>query len=135
MVNVRFHCVFVIEKLIYELGNCFFFHELMHALGVVYPQYWLGPNLETFFQLHLDVIKDAYCVPKKCGPKEVWISLVSDPMGLIMQHFIFVPITMKNNCNNAMFKYCSLNPFQILVETINHIPNCCAKDVKVYQVG
>jgi len=71
MVNVKFQCVFVIDKLIYELGNCFFFHELMHALRVVYLQYWLGLDLETSFQLHLDVIKDAYCVPKKCGPKEV----------------------------------------------------------------
>jgi hypothetical protein len=69
MVNVKYQCVFVIENLIYELGICFFFHELMHAFGVVYPQYWLGLDLETSFQLHLDVIKDAYCVPKKCDLK------------------------------------------------------------------
>jgi hypothetical protein len=39
----------------------------MDAFELVYPQYWLGLDLETSFQLHLNVIKDVYCVPKNVG--------------------------------------------------------------------
>jgi hypothetical protein len=56
MVEVKLQCAYVIEKLIFELGNCFPFHELMDVLGVVYPQYWLGIIPKTSFQLHLNVI-------------------------------------------------------------------------------
>jgi hypothetical protein len=52
--------------MIFELGNCLPFHELMDALGVVYPWYWLGLDPETSFQLHLNVIKNVYCV------KQMW---------------------------------------------------------------
>jgi hypothetical protein len=49
MAKVKLQCVSTTKKLIFELGNCFLFHELMDALGVVYPQYWLGLELETSF--------------------------------------------------------------------------------------
>jgi hypothetical protein len=53
------------EELIFELGNYFPSHELVDALGVVYPQYWLGLELETSFQLHLNVIKRCLLCAKK----------------------------------------------------------------------
>jgi hypothetical protein len=53
--------------LIYELGNHFPSHEFMDTFEVVYPQYWLGLDLETSFQLHLNVFKDVYYVPKNVG--------------------------------------------------------------------
>jgi hypothetical protein len=47
--KVKLQCAFTTKKLIFELGNYFPSHELMDALGVVYPQYWLGLELETSF--------------------------------------------------------------------------------------
>jgi hypothetical protein len=37
MAKVKFKFASTIEKLIFELGNHFPFHELMNAFGVVYP--------------------------------------------------------------------------------------------------
>ncbi len=82
---IKLKCGSAIEKLISKLDNCFPFYELMEALGVVYPQYSLGFDLKTSFQLHLNVNKNVYCVPKKCGPKKVLISLILDPTTLDMQ--------------------------------------------------
>jgi hypothetical protein len=47
--EVKLQCAYAIEKLIFELGNRFPFHELMDVLGVVYPQYWLGIIPKTSF--------------------------------------------------------------------------------------
>jgi hypothetical protein len=61
MAEVKLQCAFATKKLISKLGNCFPSHELMDALEVVYPQYWLG----------LDYIEPPFsytqvcCVPKK----------------------------------------------------------------------
>jgi hypothetical protein len=82
---IKLKCAFVVEKLISKLRNRFPFYELMEALRVVYPQYSLGFDLKTSFQLHLNVNKNVYCVPKKCGPKKVLISLILDPIVLNMQ--------------------------------------------------
>jgi hypothetical protein len=64
MAKVKFYYASIVEELIYELGNHFLSHESMDALRVVHHQYWL--DLKTFFQLHLNVIEDVYCVAKKC---------------------------------------------------------------------
>jgi hypothetical protein len=66
MAKVKFQCASIFEELISELGNHFPSHELMDAFRAVYHQYWLGLDLKTFFQLHLNVIEDVYCVAKKC---------------------------------------------------------------------
>jgi hypothetical protein len=54
-----------------------------------------------------------------------------DPIALDMQLSSFV-LTMKNNFKGAMAK---LKPAHTLMEAVDQITNCCAKDVKVYQVG
>jgi len=51
-----------------------------------------------------------------------------------MQQFLFF-LTMKNNSKGAMVEACSLNPLHTLMKAIDDIPNCCAKDFKVHQVG
>ncbi len=66
MAEVTLQCASIVE-----LDNCFPSHEFMNAFGVVYPHNWMGPKPKTSFWLHLNVIKDVYCVQKKCGFKEV----------------------------------------------------------------
>jgi hypothetical protein len=66
VLGVKLQCASIVE-----LDNCFPFHELMNALEVVYPCYWMGPKPKISFWLHLNVIKDVYCVQKKCGFKKV----------------------------------------------------------------
>jgi hypothetical protein len=66
MAKVKFQCASIVEEVIYELGNHFPSHESMVAFKVVYHQYWLGVEFKTFFQLHLNLIEDVYCVEKEC---------------------------------------------------------------------
>jgi hypothetical protein len=49
VVEVKLWCAYASEKLIFELGNHFPFHEMMDLLGVVYPQYWLNIIPKTSF--------------------------------------------------------------------------------------
>jgi len=71
----------------------------------------IGLELETSFQLHLNVIKDAYCVPKNVFLSKLSkFKLVLNPIALDMQWFLFVLI-IKNNSKGAMVEPHSLNPF------------------------
>jgi hypothetical protein len=45
----------------------------MDNLGVVYPQYSLQLDLKVSFAKYLNMIKEAYCHPKKVGKSNVWV--------------------------------------------------------------
>lgn len=48
---------------------------MLNALGVTYPQYWVGGDCEIEFSLHLNTLKAAYVVPKVVGKEgRVWTS-------------------------------------------------------------
>jgi hypothetical protein len=71
---------------------------------------------------------------KRCDFKEVLISLVLDLTTLNMQHSLFV------FDNEEQFQRCNgwtllFKPLHMFAKETNHIPNYCAKDVKVHQVG
>jgi hypothetical protein len=59
--------------LVKELQGRFLAHGVMDNLGVVYPQYWLQSDVEECFNKRLDVIKVAFCHPKKMEYSDVWI--------------------------------------------------------------
>ncbi len=42
--------------------------KLINALGIVYHQFWMQPNVELPFSLHLSVIKKHYCQLKRVKP-------------------------------------------------------------------
>jgi hypothetical protein len=61
----------------YHLAYCkatmFFVENLMDALGVVYPQYWLPLKPKKRFNVRLTIIKVTFCYPKKMKLEEVWV--------------------------------------------------------------
>ena len=57
-------------KLMDEMAGRFPDHNLMDALGIVYPQYWLQRDCAASFRKHLDIIKDFYGEPKWIGQDE-----------------------------------------------------------------
>jgi hypothetical protein len=59
------HCA--TDGLIKELERCFLAHDLMNAMGIIYPHYWEAPNAETTFPGHLAVLKVKLCHPKPKG--------------------------------------------------------------------
>ena len=59
------HCgADVAEKVLLELEVRFPTVDVMDALGVIYPQYWLQGNYEASFRKHLTMIKDFYGEPR-----------------------------------------------------------------------
>jgi hypothetical protein len=41
---------------IIQLDKCFVDFELMNALGIVYPQFWMQLDVDFSFSLHIDDI-------------------------------------------------------------------------------
>jgi hypothetical protein len=57
MNNVQMQCSQVATKVSDELEKQFHVQDVMDALGVVYPQYWLKITCESSFPIHMDVWK------------------------------------------------------------------------------
>jgi hypothetical protein len=47
--------------------------ELLNALGIVYPQFWMQLDVDFSFSLHIDEIKKHYCELKKVKPSLVQV--------------------------------------------------------------
>lgn len=64
-------CVFRLAKaaqqLIDKLISRFLAHDIMYALGIVYPQYWKDGDQHASFRKHLDVSKKHFAQLKFVG--------------------------------------------------------------------
>jgi hypothetical protein len=65
------HVSDVAKKLVAELSSRFPSTDLMDALGIIYPQYWLDAETEQNFTRHLSIIKTTYGYPKKMNRKAI----------------------------------------------------------------
>jgi hypothetical protein len=54
-------------RLVRSLKNNFDVQDVMDALGLVYPQYWLKSTYEETFPIHLAILKGVYYQFKKLG--------------------------------------------------------------------
>ena len=57
------------QVLINELQSHFSLHEVMDALGMLYPQYWLQIRADVYFPQHLAVLKAHYSKTKTLKAK------------------------------------------------------------------
>jgi hypothetical protein len=64
MYCLPFHSPGAAKQLVQELRSRFPAHQLMDALGMVYPQYWCIEDCRTNFEKHIQVVKAHYCLPK-----------------------------------------------------------------------
>jgi hypothetical protein len=53
-------CTAVAQELITQLSNRFPTADLMDALGIIYPQYWLEEDANSNFEKHLKILKAHY---------------------------------------------------------------------------
>jgi hypothetical protein len=60
--SIKGQCHDATEMLIAELGKRFPDHELMNALDIVFPQYWLQHNCNELFPLHMKTLRQHFCV-------------------------------------------------------------------------
>jgi hypothetical protein len=59
--SVKAQCKEAAEVLIQELDRRFPHSDIMEAMGVVFPQYWLNPKCDDMFPVHMQVIHKWYC--------------------------------------------------------------------------
>jgi hypothetical protein len=63
--QVKCQCAIVAKMLVTKLERHFLDSELMNAIGILYLQFWMQPNVEFSFSLDLNVIKKQYCKLKR----------------------------------------------------------------------
>lgn len=82
----------------------------MNALGVIYLQYWLQPDGESTFAIHLNVITQHYCSPKQLDASSSWVyeSLSKETLDL---KFSLSKMTLKTQASKAMEEPKDDNPF------------------------
>jgi hypothetical protein len=54
-------------RLVKNLKNNFDVQDVMDALGLVYPQYWLKSTCEETFPIHFAILQGVYYQFKKLG--------------------------------------------------------------------
>ncbi len=66
--QVKAQCSIVIDMIITKLNRHFVDSKLMNVFGITYPQFWMQPNVDFSFSLHINAIKRHYCELKKVKP-------------------------------------------------------------------
>jgi hypothetical protein len=59
--SVKAQCKEAAEMLIQELERHFPHSDIMEAMGVVFPQYWLNAKCDELFPVHMQVIRKWFC--------------------------------------------------------------------------
>lgn len=106
-------------------------HEMMTALGIVYPQFWASSNLKAkaSFYSHLNVLKAIFCVPRRIGLSANIIFALLDTHTLDLQpsHFKMTMIhnskvvmcDQENNLNPSTQLRCKVTTFPILNQKLS----------------
>lgn len=113
--SVKAQCRDAAEQLIGELERRFPQSDLMNSLSIVFPQFWLQPNAEELFPLHMKSLREHFCVPQSThsGSENEPLTVSFEPMLdarlLGMQTSLF-KITMRSNSASAMAEPFDKNP-------------------------
>jgi len=106
---VKVQCTITCDLLVIKLKRRFLDHELMNALGIIYPQYWLQPNCESTFVNHLSLIKQHYYISQNLGVDNNWVFEAIPSEILDLQISLF-KLTMKSHVSKAMVERKDENP-------------------------
>ncbi len=113
-----------------KLEKCFLAHNVMDALGLVYPQYCLKPSFEqTFFlQRFLQLAQEAWIIPNLDPSYQLYVNIWD------LQSYFF-KITMMSNVQRAMDQPMDVNLVSRLWK--KHFPNAllCAQLSKFMKVA
>jgi hypothetical protein len=74
---VKQHSVMIIGP-IQELERRFPAQDIINAIGVIYPRFWVQPKAKHKFKAQLSILKVHYCFGKHVGPKELLIPPLFD---------------------------------------------------------
>jgi hypothetical protein len=81
----------------------------MNATGIIYPWFWILPEVEHIFLAQLNILKAHYCHGKNIGANQMYIPLLLDELNLKAQASLF-KMTMLANFIVAMKLPLDYNP-------------------------
>jgi hypothetical protein len=91
-------CTYAANGSIKELERHFPTHELMNAMGIIYPHYWEALDVETT----LAILKAKFCHPKPKGASGNLVASLLDPT-LLDQQMSFFCLIMKSNLTTKLW--------------------------------
>lgn len=103
--TVKGQCTNAANALILYLRCRFPAHELLNALGVIYPQYWRAAESESMFQMHLNTKNSVFRLPKQRTKDGRWVDapldghILAASFLLTMFHNSEALLVEKNNVN------------------------------------
>jgi hypothetical protein len=114
--SVKQECKDSAEIVIAELNVIFPDVDLLNALGVIFPQYWMDPNCHELFPLHLEILTDFFSAPKT-SQGEGGQSRVNEPLNkreLLLQMPLFKSTMISNS--KKMFETALIenNPLSVM---------------------
>jgi hypothetical protein len=112
---VKGQCAAAAELFISQLERRFPDCDIMEALGVIFPQYWLQDTCDDLFPVHLQVLKDWFCGMRSVvvgSGEERQVKQIVGPLDahqLYLQLCLF-KLTMKSHATKAMEQPHTVNP-------------------------
>jgi hypothetical protein len=113
--SVKGQCAAAAELLISQLERRFPDCDIMEALGVIFPQYWLQDTCDDLFPVHLQVLKDWLCGVRSVvvgSGEERQAKQIAGPLDahqLDLQLCLF-KLTMKSHAAKTMEQPHTVNP-------------------------
>jgi hypothetical protein len=97
--------------LVNELESRFPAQNVLQAMGILYPQYWLAGDCESTFEKHLRILIDHYGQPKIIGKEndKIHVPALVDPDRFVSQQGLF-KLAMRSNARSAMEPPFDVNP-------------------------
>jgi hypothetical protein len=114
--SVKRQCCEAAQKIISELERRFPAVDVMDALGVVYPQYWVSPTATETFPQHLEVLKRSFGHPKRV--QDMTAPALLDAQRLADQSSFF-KLSMLNNSQWAIDNNFGVNPLSRLWQKLS----------------
>lgn len=115
-----FWCAGAARQLLRELESRFPSNNVMDAMGIMYPQYWLQSGAEETFPRHLSILMEYYCEPKLIEAEKVkrLVPPIVDRHSLETQQGLF-KLAMVNNAKKCMEAPFDLNPLTRLWRSLD----------------
>jgi hypothetical protein len=90
--------------MVMELQSIFPPSEVMDALSIVYPQFWIEPGHEDKLTCHMNTLKATFCVPKKISstPLQYETSPALLDAAALDRQLHWFGVAMVNNSEHAM---------------------------------
>jgi hypothetical protein len=141
--SVKEQCRDACKVLIAELDRRFPNSELMNALAIVFPQFWLQSNCDDLFTLHMKTLRSHFCVARhvnrgtKDEPQMVEVEPMLDARTLGFQTSLF-KLTMKSNSKGAMEEPWDRNPLTKLWQKVSQnslMVQCLSEFMKLAEIA